>query len=63
MHVAAGDLALALDDFRVGDNVTLTVQRGAGDAQVISFHSKRRRNTLQMTSVNGAQSTARHVGQ
>ena len=29
----AGDLALALDDYRIGDTVALKVQRGAGDAQ------------------------------
>ena len=30
----AGDLALALDDYKVGDMVRLKVQRGAGDPQV-----------------------------
>ena len=29
-----GDLALALDDYKVGDTVMLKVQRGAGDPQV-----------------------------
>ena len=31
----AGDLALALDDYKVGDTVMLKVQRGAGDPQVL----------------------------
>lgn len=29
----AGDLALALDDYNVGDTVALRVERGAGDSQ------------------------------
>ena len=29
-----GDLALALDEYAVGDSVQLTVQRGIGDSQV-----------------------------
>ena len=31
--MCAGDLALALDDYSIGDTVALKVQRGAGDAQ------------------------------
>ncbi len=32
----SGDLAMALDEYKVGDKVTLSVQRGAGDAQASS---------------------------
>ena len=31
--LCAGDLALALDGYSIGDTVALKVQRGAGDAQ------------------------------
>ena len=31
----AGDLVIALDDFNIGDTVSLTVQRGVGQQQVM----------------------------
>ena len=33
----AGDLVAALDDFSIGDKVSLTVQRGVGQQQVNRF--------------------------